>query len=195
MRYSSLLPTPAGLLAQEKNGLSTIVGDVGVTQEGSSTIDPAPPLRILRDGEADMWGKADDFQMSALQVAGDAVITKDVSSPSIIKVPLEKAVPSFHYDPEPDPGHAHLAIHRDGPMTLQCRLADGLQAEDKVSASMIMDSSADRVPPQRVENHRRGDWKCSHTVRITNDQAQEKLYAGNRVSAPSCPGDCNHPLR
>ena len=147
---SVLFPKP--LIAQNKVGVFTDSTDIGATQTGSTSFDPATRTYAVKGGGADMWGSADAFHMTWLKLEGDATITADVNFPPGVKVPLEKAVLIFRQSLAPGSAYADVAIHGDGHVTLQYRSVDAAKTEDTTST---IHGVADQ--PTRLRIERRGD--------------------------------------
>jgi hypothetical protein len=123
------LAAPGVVLAQQ-GGIFTGASDVGKTQAGSSVYDPATKVYTITGGGADMWGAADAFHFSWVQLTGDAALTADVHFPAGPLAPLEKAVLIFRQSLDPGAAYADNAIHADGHITLQYRITAGGQTAD-----------------------------------------------------------------
>jgi TolB protein len=108
--------------------------DIGKTQKGSTVYEPASGSYRVTGGGADMWDSADAFHFSWVQLSGDASLTADVHFPSGRVPPLEKAVLIFRQSLDTASPYADVAIHRDGHITLQYRVASGGKTEDVTSA-------------------------------------------------------------
>lgn len=118
------LAAPGVVLAQQ-GGIFTGASDVGKTQAGSSVYDPATKVYRITGGGADMWGAADAFHFSWVQLTGDAALTAEVHFPPGPLAPLEKAVLIFRQNLDPGAAYADNAIHADGHITLQYRTTAG----------------------------------------------------------------------
>jgi hypothetical protein len=128
---------PIVLLAQQDvnapQGKFTASTDVGAALHGATTYDaPTGTYRIAGSG-ADMWGAADAFHFSWLQLAGDAALTADVHFPAEVTGPLEKAVLIMRQSLAPGSPYADTAIHADGHITLQYRIAPDGKTDDVTS--------------------------------------------------------------
>jgi hypothetical protein len=63
-------------------GIFTGSTDIGTTREGSTVYITSSGEYHLKGGGADIWGAADDFLFSWVQLSGDVNLTADVRFPS-----------------------------------------------------------------------------------------------------------------
>ncbi len=115
-------PPPIGLFTQST--------DIGITQPGSTTYNPATQTYELAGGGADMWGAADAFHFAWRPYTGDASLTATIVFPPGTHPPNEKAVLIFRQSLDPDSPYADVAIHADGHVTLQWRASQGAITQD-----------------------------------------------------------------
>ena len=120
--------------AQEPQGIFEGSTDVGRTEKGSTVYDAATGSYRVTGGGADMWSGADAFHFSWVRLSGDATLTADVHFPAGDLAPLEKAVLIFRQSLAPTSAYADVAIHADGHITLQYRVASGGRTADVTSA-------------------------------------------------------------
>ena len=128
------LSTAILVTAQEPQGIFEGSTDVGKTEKGSTIYDAASGSYRVTGGGADMWGSADAFHFTWVRLSGDATLTADVHFPAGDLAPLEKAVLIFRQSLDPASAYADVAIHADGHITLQYRVASGGRTEDITSA-------------------------------------------------------------
>ena len=130
------------------HGIFTSATDVGSPKAGSTVYDPAKDSYVVTGGGSDMWGDADAFHFSWVQLTGDAALTANVQFPNSGVAPLEKAVLIFRQSLDPGPPYADVAIHGDGHITLQYRVAAGAKTEDV---------TAPKTGSTRLRIERKGD--------------------------------------
>jgi len=118
----------------EAVGLFPNSTDVGITQAGSTTFNPATQSYELIGGGADMWGGADAFRLAWTRISGDASLAATVVFPPGNHPPNEKAVLIFRQSLDPASPYADIAIHADGHITLQYRLMRGGPTADVTAA-------------------------------------------------------------
>lgn len=124
--------------------------DIGATQKGSTTFDPASNAYTLTGGGADLWGAADAFRFAWAALDGDAALTAAVEFPPGTHPPNEKAVLMFRQSLDPGSMYADVAIHADGHITLQWRAVDGGQTDDLLAT----EHAAEHGPTAlRIERH------------------------------------------
>jgi hypothetical protein len=128
------LSTAIAVTAQEPQGIFAGSADVGKTQKGSTVYEAASGSYRVTGGGADMWGSTDAFHFSWVRLSGDATLTADVHFPGGDLAPLEKAVLIFRQSLDPASAYADVAIHADGHITLQYRVASGGRTADVTSA-------------------------------------------------------------
>jgi TolB protein len=105
--------------------------DLGNTQHGTTAFDKATKSYEITGGGSDLWGASDAFHYAWQQVDGeDWYIQADVAVPPGGSQPNEKAVLMFRQSLDPDSAYVDVAIHADGHITLQWRLAQGATTED-----------------------------------------------------------------
>lgn len=105
--------------------------DIGNTQRGGTAYDKATKSYEITGGGGDIWGASDSFHYAWQQVYGeDWYIQADVSLPSGGSQPNEKGVLMFRQSLDPDSAYVDVAIHADGHITLQWRLAQGATTAD-----------------------------------------------------------------
>jgi len=114
-----------GVAPAQQGGIFTGSSDVGKAQAGNTVFDAATGVYRVTGGGADMWGAADAFHFSWVQVSGDAALTADIHFPAGPLAPLEKAVLVIRQNLEPGAAYADNAIHGDGHITLQYRVTAG----------------------------------------------------------------------
>jgi hypothetical protein len=122
--------------------------DVGKTRAGETVYDPAGNAYRVTGGGADMWGAADAFHFSWVQLSGDAALTADVHFPSGTLAPLEKAVLIVRQSLDPASAYADVAIHADGHITLQYRASAGGPTADVTST----EHGSTRLRIERIGN-------------------------------------------
>ncbi len=108
--------------------------DIGNTLRGSTVYDPAAGTYTVTGGGADMWGAEVDFQMAWVKVSGDVALTADVRIVQGHTIPNTKAVLMIRQSLDTASPYADIAIHADGHITLQYRLAQGGETGDILSA-------------------------------------------------------------
>ena len=105
--------------------------DIGNLQRGTTAFDKATKSYEITGGGFDLWGTSDSFHYAWQQVYGeDWYIQADVAIPSGGSQPNEKAVLMFRQSLDPDSAYVDVAIHADGHITLQWRLAQGATTDD-----------------------------------------------------------------
>ena len=146
------LAAPGMVVAQQSvrgpRGIFAGSSDVGKTRAGSTVYEPAGNLYRVTGGGADMWGDADAFHFSWVQLSGDATLTADVHFPSGSLAPLEKAVLIIRQSLDPASAYADVAIHADGHITLQYRSTAGGKTEDVTAA----EHGSTRLRIERIGN-------------------------------------------
>jgi hypothetical protein len=146
------LAAPGMVVAQQPvsgpYGIFTGASDIGKTKAGSTVYEPAGGVYRVTGGGADMWGAADAFHLSWVQLSGDAALTADVHFPAGSLAPLEKAVLIFRQSLDPGSAYADVAMHADGHITLQFRSAAGGKTEDVTAA----EHGAARLRIERIGN-------------------------------------------
>jgi regulation of enolase protein 1 (concanavalin A-like superfamily) len=111
-------------------GVFSTSTDIGKTLPGSTVYDPHAGSYVVTGGGADMWGAADDFHFTSVQLSGDVTLTADVQFHPNVTVPLEKAVLVIRQSLDPGSAYADVAIHGDGHICLQYRATQGGKTED-----------------------------------------------------------------
>ncbi len=156
---SALLLPPVSLPAQHGNnaagGLFTRSTDIGVTREGSTDFDAAHGIYRVTGGGADMWGKADAFRFTWVQITGDTSLTADVEFGPGSHAPLEKGVLMLREGLDPGSAYADIALHGDGHITLQYRATRDGKTEDQ---------TAPAKGPTRLRIERRGNHFTASTA-------------------------------
>jgi TolB protein len=130
-----LLPvlTFAQQYVKETVGIFTSSTDVGSTREGSTVFLPSRGEYEVTGGGADIWGTADDFHYSWVQLSGDLNLTADVRFPASSPERLRKAVLMIRQSLAPGAVYADVAIHGDGHINLQFRTVVGGKTDDTLS--------------------------------------------------------------
>src|ERR1035437_6894607 len=136
------------------HGIFTSATDVGSPKAGSTVYDPAKDSYVVTGGGSDMWGDADAFHFSWVQLTGDAALTANVQFPNSGVAPLEKAVLIFRQSLDPGSPYADVAIHGAGHITLQYRVVAGGKTEDV---------TAPKAGSNRLRIERKGDQFTAYT--------------------------------
>jgi hypothetical protein len=186
------LAAPGMVVAQQPPNapLGVFAGstDVGKTRAGSTVFEPAGGVYRLAGGGADMWGAADAFHFSWVQLSGDASLTADTHFPSGPLAPLEKAVLIFRQSLDPGAPYADVAIHGDGHITLQYRSTAGGRTADVTAA----EHGSARLRIERIGNQftaytGSADGKLTAFSTMTIALA-DPIYAGIGVCAHDADG-------
>lgn len=119
--------------AKAATGIFTSSTDIGTTREGSTVYIPSTGEYHVRGGGADIWGTADDFHFSWVQLSGDMNLTADVRFPASSTERLRKAVLMVRQSLDPGSAYADVAIHGDGHINLQFRTVAGGKTDDTLS--------------------------------------------------------------
>lgn len=131
------LSFPALAFAQQHvnaaTGIFTSSIDIGATREGSTVYLPSTGEYHVRGSGADIWGTADDFHFSWVQLSGDMNLTADVRFPAGSPERLRKAVLMVRQSLDPGSPYADVAIHGDGHINLQFRTVAGGKTADTLS--------------------------------------------------------------
>jgi TolB protein len=114
-------------------GIFTGSTDIGTTRNGSTVYIPSRGEYHLKGGGADIWGAADDFHFSWIQLSGDVNLTADVRFPASSTERLRKAVLMVRQSLDPRSAYADVAIHGDGHINLQFRTVAGGKTDDTLS--------------------------------------------------------------
>jgi hypothetical protein len=114
-------------------GIFTSSTEIGTTREGSTVYIPSAGEYDVTGGGADIWGTADDFHFSWVQVSGDVSLTADIRFPTSSPETLRKAVLMVRQSLAPGAAYADAAIHGDGHINLQFRAAVGGKTDDTLS--------------------------------------------------------------
>lgn len=114
-------------------GIFTGSTDVGTTREGSTVYISSRGEYHVKGGGADIWGTADDFHFSWVQLSGDVDLTADVRFPASSPERLRKAVLMVRQSLDPGSPYADVAIHGDGHINLQFRTVSGGKTDDTLS--------------------------------------------------------------
>jgi len=130
-----LLPLFALAQGSVKGALAIFTGstDIGSTSEGSAVYSPSSGEYQITGGGADIWGMADDFHFTWVQVSGDVNLTADVRFPGSSPERLRKAVLMIRQSLDPGSAYADVAIHGDGHINLQFRTVAGGKTDDTLS--------------------------------------------------------------
>ena len=107
--------------------------DIGTTRGGSAVYVPSSGEYHVKGGGADIWGTADDFHFSWVQVSGAVSLTADVRFPASSPERLRKAVLMVRQSLDPGSAYADVAIHGDGHINLQFRTVAGGKTDDTLS--------------------------------------------------------------
>lgn len=153
------LAWPMVMMAQSAGtaavGMFSGSSDIGATQPGASSFDPATKSYRLSGGGADLWGPADAFRFTWLQMPGDGSLTADVTFTKPLAYPISKGVLMFRQSLDPGAPYADVAIHGDGHITLQYRATDGGETKD---------STLPEHGPTRIRIERKGDVFTAYAV-------------------------------
>lgn len=114
-------------------GIFTSSTDIGATREGSTVYMASRGEYHVTGGGADIWGMADDFHFSWVQLSGDVNLTADVRFPANSPERLRKAVLMVRQSLDPGSAYADVAIHGDGHINLQFRTVGGGKTDDTLS--------------------------------------------------------------
>jgi len=134
---ASALLLPVLTFAQQyvnaKMGIFTSSTDIGSAREGSTVFIPSRGEYEVAGGGADIWGTADDFHFTWVQLSGDLNLTADVRFPASSPDRLRKAVLMIRQSLAPGSAYADVAIHGDGHINLQFRTVAGGETDDTLS--------------------------------------------------------------
>jgi TolB protein len=130
-----VLPLVALAQGSVKGALGIFSGstDIGSTREGSAVYSPASGEYQVTGGGSDIWGTADDFHFTWVQVSGDVNLTADVRFSGSSPERLRKAVLMIRQALDPGSAYADVAIHGDGHINLQFRTVAGGKTDDTLS--------------------------------------------------------------
>ena len=132
----TLVPVVGGAQAGIQNGLFKQVGmfegssNIGVTQPGQTSLDPATQSYRISGGGVDIWGTADAFSYTWRPMSGNGSLTATVAFERPVAYPISKGVLMFRQSLDPGAAYADVAIHADGHITLQYRLTQGGETKD-----------------------------------------------------------------
>lgn len=129
---ASLL-VPASLHAQQPAstvGFFRGSADIGTAQKGTASFDAVTGSYRVSGGGDDVWGTADAFRFTWTQLPGDGSLTADVQIEQPSTHPSAKGMLMIRQSLDPGSPYADIAIHGDGHITLQYRLAQGGQTKD-----------------------------------------------------------------
>jgi TolB protein len=132
---AAVLGAAAQPAAPQNTSLFPDSTDIGITQPGATTWNPATQTYELTGGGADMWGGADAFRFAWTRISGDATLTATVVFPPGSHPPNEKAVLIFRQSLDPSSPYADVAIHADHHITLQWRSNLGMFTQDVTAPS------------------------------------------------------------
>lgn len=135
--FAISLALPGGSFAQpplNKLGIFASSTDIGATRPGATLYDPATASYRVTGGGADLWGSADQFHFTWVKLSGDATLSADIHFAPNTGDPTAKAILIFRQSLDPASPYADAAIHADGHITLQFRVAPGGRTEDRTSA-------------------------------------------------------------
>jgi TolB protein len=123
--------------------------DVGVTpKKGTSKVTGKSGGYRVTGGGANIWGKADAFQMVYKQMSGDVTLTADVHFVGQGVEQHRKAALMVRQSLAPDSAYADVALHGDGLTSLQYRVAAGEETKE---------SKSELKAPVRIRLRRQGD--------------------------------------
>lgn len=122
--------------------------DIGHAQQGSTRYNAENGSYEIRGGGQDVWGTADDFRFTWTQLSGDATLAANVHVDAPVTYRLSKGMLMFRQSLDSGSPYADVAIHADGHITLQYRLAQGGPTKDVILPE-------NNVPRLRIV--RRGD--------------------------------------
>ena len=114
-------------------GIFTGSTDIGAMREGSTIYVPSSREYRVTAGGADIWGTADDFHFSWVQLSGDVNLTADVRFPASSPERLRKAVLMVRQSLDPGSAYADMVIHGDGHINLQFRSVMVGKTDDTLS--------------------------------------------------------------
>lgn len=153
------LAVPSLVLAQGTStgpvGMFKGSSDIGVTQPGATTFDPATKTYRMSGGGVDIWGTADAFSFTWLRMSGDGSLTADVAFAQPLAYPISKAVLMIRGGLAPGAPYADVAIHGDGHITLQYRAT---------ASGETKDTTLPEHGPTRIRIERKGDRFTAYAV-------------------------------
>ena len=129
-------------------GMFEGLSDIGVTQPGQLSLDPATQNYRMSGGGVDIWGTADAFSYAWRPMSGDGSLTATAAFERPLAYPIAKGVLMFRQSLDPGAAYADVAIHADGHITLQYRLTQGGETKDV---------TLPEHGPTRVRVERKGD--------------------------------------
>jgi TolB protein len=168
-------------------GLFTESSDIGITQPGSTTYNPATQTYALTGGGADMWGAADAFHFAWTRLTGDATLTATIAFPPGTHPPNEKAVLIFRQSLDPGSPYADVAIHADGHVTLQWRSSQGAITEDATAPPSLGTISIARQG-NRFTAHASDSTGQLHPFAHIDVALRDPVYLGIGVCAHDATG-------
>jgi TolB protein len=132
-----------------KLGLFQNHKDIGVTpKKGSAQYDSKKEEYRVTGGGANIWAKADAFQMVYKQISGDIALTADIRFVGEGVEHHRKAALMIRQSLEPDAAYADAALHGDGLTSLQYRTAAG---------EITKEERSELKGPVRLRIRRRGN--------------------------------------
>jgi TolB protein len=171
------LPAPAED-AHWKLGLFEAAANVGENpRAGSTEFDAARSVYRITGGGANIWNRVDAFQYVWRRLSGDAALSADVEFLGTSAANHRKAVLMFRQSLDADAAYADIAVHGDGMIALQSRLAKG-----EITTHIVSPAKGRRV---RIERH--GDQFTMYVGRESSGPVtvalREPVYLGIGVSA------------
>ena len=153
---------PTGAVSTQ--GIFQGSNDIGHAQPGGSTFDAARGSYEVRGGGEDVWGTADNFRFTWKRVQGDASLAADIHINAPVTNTLAKGMLMFRQSLDPGSAYADIAIHADGHITLQYRLAPGGVTAD----IMLPEHNAERL---RIVRHADAFTVYAHPGNVGSAQA------------------------
>lgn len=138
-----------------KLGLFTASVDIGVTQPGATSFDPATKSYRMSGGGADLWGTADEFSFTWRRISGNGSLAADLAFEKPLSYPISKGVLMFRQSLAPGSVYADVALHADGHITLQYRSVEGGETKDV---------TLPEHGPARIQVVRKGDQFTAYPV-------------------------------
>jgi len=147
----SVAKTETGIAStQPVLGAFEAESDVGdVRRPGSAEFDAAERRYRITASGANIWGKQDAFHFVWRRAGGDLTMTADIQFVGQGKNAHRKACLMVRQDLDADSAYADVAVHGDGLISLQYRIAKGeptkeVQATIKNPATVRLERHGDR---------------------------------------------------
>ncbi len=164
-------------------GLFTGRSDIGVTQPGTTSFDPATKSYRVSGGGADIWGTADAFSYTWRPMSGDGSLAAEAVFTQPLAYPIAKGVLMFRGSLAPGAPYADIAIHGDGHITLQYRTVENGETKDVLlpehgPVRLRVERKGDRFTAQAVLANGRLGEPASITVPM-----HDPVYVGLGVGS------------